>query len=502
MEKRGLLHFIILVAVIFLLSFVHDNARAATSGGFTYEVQTDGTAKITECTLNGNIVIPESLDGHRVTKLQPELFMGKTTVTSVHIPSGVKAFGMFDYIFSYCYRLKAITVSSNNNELCAVNGVLYSKDMSILYNYPCGKTAPAFYVPETVTDICCTAFASTAIGSPSGHLEKLYLKGINTTWYTYTFYGDGNLKAYYKNGGDTEAYVNAGRAHAQTSSIDHNYPVFTLWDGQITPTTAITINKTAMTLKEGAHEEITAQVYPANATSTEVEWISSNEEVAEVYSGTVYANTAGTAIITAKTVDGTAEASCKVTVLPFVKVSELKLSKKELELKVGKSEQLIVNIVPSDADNKNVEWKSLDPDIASVDQNGIVTAHKVGDTVITVSTEDKQFKDTCEVFVVEDRPEVFKTSSKPQINEIKGKRKGFTVKWSRVSKILGYEIQYSTNKNLKNAKTKKVKAGKQSVTIKKLKSKKTYYVRVRAYSTETGDIIYSKWSAKKKVKTK
>lgn len=48
----------------------------------------------------------------------------------------------------------------------------------------------------------------------------------------------------------------------------------------------------------------------------------------------------------------------------------------------------------------------------------------------------------------------------------------------------------------------KVSKKKTSCTIKKLKSKKTYYVRVRAYKNVKGKIIYGKWSQIKKMKVK
>ena len=54
---------------------------------------------------------------------------------------------------------------------------------------------------------------------------------------------------------------------------------------------------------------------------------------------------------------------------------------------------------------------------------------------------------------------------------------------------------------MKGAKTVKVK-GKTSVTVKKLKAKKKYYVQVRAYNTVSGKTVYGSWSTKKSVKVK
>lgn len=85
----------------------------------------------------------------------------------------------------------------------------------------------------------------------------------------------------------------------------------------------------------------------------------------------------------------------------------------------------------------------------------------------------------------------------------KGKKK-FTATWAKVSGVKGYQIQYSSDKKFKKN-NKSVTVTKQKTTkatVKKLKSKKKYYVRVRTYKTVNGKKIYSSWSKVKSVKTK
>ena len=74
------------------------------------------------------------------------------------------------------------------------------------------------------------------------------------------------------------------------------------------------------------------------------------------------------------------------------------------------------------------------------------------------------------------------------------------VTWKKVSNSLGYQIQYATNKKFKKAKKKTVKYT--FVTLKKLKKKKTYFIRIRAYKIADGKKVYGKWSTVKKVKIK
>ena len=80
------------------------------------------------------------------------------------------------------------------------------------------------------------------------------------------------------------------------------------------------------------------------------------------------------------------------------------------------------------------------------------------------------------------------------------KGRKLTANWKKTSEADGYQIQYAPNKKFKKAKSKTVKST--SVTLKKLKKKTTYFVRVRAYKTADGKKVYGKWSSVKKVKIK
>lgn len=84
------------------------------------------------------------------------------------------------------------------------------------------------------------------------------------------------------------------------------------------------------------------------------------------------------------------------------------------------------------------------------------------------------------------------------------KAKTVSVKWKRDNTVTGYVIQYSTDKNFKKN-VKKVTIGKNkttSATIKKLRSKKIYYVKVASYKKVSGKTYTGKYSNVKKVKVK
>ena len=100
-----------------------------------------------------------------------------------------------------------------------------------------------------------------------------------------------------------------------------------------------------------------------------------------------------------------------------------------------------------------------------------------------------------------------KAAFKPKsakLKKVKAAKKAVSVEWKKVSGVKGYQIQVATDKKFKkNKKTATVKKQKTTkVTIKKLKAKKKYYVRMRTYKTVNGKKVYSAWSKVKTVKTK
>ncbi|MCR5666543.1 MAG: N-acetylmuramoyl-L-alanine amidase [Eubacterium sp.] len=92
---------------------------------------------------------------------------------------------------------------------------------------------------------------------------------------------------------------------------------------------------------------------------------------------------------------------------------------------------------------------------------------------------------------------------KSKIKSVTSKKKGFTVKFKKVSTkiITGYQIQYSTKKSFSSSKKKNISSSKTSKKITGLKGGKKYYIRIRTYKTVNGAKYYSAWSAVKSVKT-
>ena len=137
------------------------------------------------------------------------------------------------------------------------------------------------------------------------------------------------------------------------------------------------------------------------SSNVQVSFKSSNTSVAIVDSnGKVTAKGVGSAIITATNKDGRS-ASCSVVVVNSeIMVQSLSLNKTSININVGKTEKLIVSILPSNATNKNITWSSSNTSVATVDSSGNVKALKKGSVIISAKSNNGKVA-TCTVNVSE-----------------------------------------------------------------------------------------------------
>ena len=98
---------------------------------------------------------------------------------------------------------------------------------------------------------------------------------------------------------------------------------------------------------------------------------------------------------------------------------------------------------------------------------------------------------------------VKKVTVKKQTVKVKAGKKKLTVTWKKDKNVSGYQIKIATKKNFKGAKTYTVKSYKTyKKVIKKLKAKKKYFVKVRAYKTVGKSKVYGAYSAVRSCKVK
>lgn len=173
-----------------------------------------------------------------------------------------------------------------------------------------------------------------------------------------------------------------------TITVMQNNQIYELRASLTVYNTKIQFTKDSISLKIGETYQLEWELLPAGEKHT-VSFASDNEDVAAVDSnGVITAKKAGNAIITAALSNGES-ASIKVTVSSRLKsVQVLYLSEKTITLGKGQSRKLYYMLNPSEALDTPMIWTSNNEKIATVDQNGKVTAKNTGTAVIILSAND------------------------------------------------------------------------------------------------------------------
>ena len=167
------------------------------------------------------------------------------------------------------------------------------------------------------------------------------------------------------------------------------------------PVTGVSLDQTAVELIMDNTQQLTATVSPSDATNLNVIWNSSDNSVATVSSnGLVTPVSEGTTTVSVTTKDGGFNDKCDVTVIPITtEVASVSLDQTEVEMTIGDTQQLTATVLPSDATNKDVTWSSSNEAVATVSDDGTITAIGEGVAMITVTTNNGKFTADCEVSV-------------------------------------------------------------------------------------------------------
>ena len=177
---------------------------------------------------------------------------------------------------------------------------------------------------------------------------------------------------------------------------------------------SVTLDITTVTMGPGDTQRLKATVKLADGKEGEVEeWTTSAENVATVTRGVVAAKAAGAATITAKAGDKTA--TCTVTVEDI----KVELNKTTLSLEKGHEETLTATVKKNDAATADkVVWTSSDEKIATVDENGKITAKREGEVTITATRKDANQKASCAVTVTWTKPDGYKEITYYEQNKV------------------------------------------------------------------------------------
>lgn len=168
--------------------------------------------------------------------------------------------------------------------------------------------------------------------------------------------------------------------------------------------TKITLTPSSLTLNVGSKKAVSATVTPSNATIKTVTWVSHNTNIAKVDSyGNVTGVGAGSTKISAFTTDNSVSASINVTVNGSssggsttkptepekpknIDVNNIIVTPTSVEMYVGDTKTIETTVIPNDATNSSLIWKSTNSDIASVSSSGVIKGLKYGTTTVKVSS--------------------------------------------------------------------------------------------------------------------
>jgi sialate O-acetylesterase len=155
--------------------------------------------------------------------------------------------------------------------------------------------------------------------------------------------------------------------------------------------TGVTINPTSASINTNDTKQFSAIVSPLGASNKTVVWSSDNEAVATVdANGLVKAITKGTATISATTQDGNFKATANISVA--IPVNGISFSQSTGMVLIGTPLQLSPVFTPSNATNTSVSYSSNKPSVATVSSTGVVSGVSPGTAIITVLTQEGNFK--------------------------------------------------------------------------------------------------------------
>lgn len=154
------------------------------------------------------------------------------------------------------------------------------------------------------------------------------------------------------------------------------------------------------TIQKGERKKLQVVISPQEAASHKVQYTSSNPNVATVDNeGNIVAISSGKTTITVKAEANNVQSQIEIIV--YSKVTNVLLDQKEIYMQVGDTFKINGVVEPDDADDKTILYSSTNSDVATISENGIITAKQEGDVkLIASSRENVEIQAECKLSVV------------------------------------------------------------------------------------------------------
>lgn len=446
-----------------------------------------------------SVTIPNS-----TKKIFGGAFANCTNLSTVTI--GSKVSDIKSGAFTGCVALSSISVNSANETYSSASGVLYNKDKTTLILYPQSKSNTGFELRDETTTIADYAFegntalqqllinsdsslVSIGVGAFRGCSS---LKSIMDIPDSLTTIGDEAFKGVANN-----LYVQSACDHPLVASAIIQGVSTRTWDMNHSGKGQYTVNENvvpATCTEDGTYDEVVRcsgcdTEFSRTARTEDAKGHIPGEPVREIstpatYDKVGYCNEY--VYCTVCTAELSREEDIEIPKLKKTSLAKATVSgiKDKTYTGKGTTQNITVKL------NGKTLKKGTDYKVSIKNWTDVGTATL---TVTGINAYSGSIKKT------------YKINPKgTSLSKVTAGKKAFTATWKKqTTKTTGYQIQYSTSSKFKNAKTVTVKKNKTTkTTVKKLKAKKKYYVRIRTYKTVGKKKYYSSWSKAKAVKTK
>lgn len=172
-------------------------------------------------------------------------------------------------------------------------------------------------------------------------------------------------------------------------------------NAMLVPVSGVSLDKSSIELTEGDKVKLSVTITPENATNKNVTWSSSDEAVAIISDGEITAIKEGNVVVSASVDNFSAMCSVKVN-KKIIDVESITLKTEKKRLKVGETYAISYEVLPAEANNYTISFVSGDESVATINNDGIITAKQTGNTTITVMAENKEVTLTLKVFNSDD----------------------------------------------------------------------------------------------------